>query len=254
MTLDDKAPTHPHENQDSTPAAGNEKGLADAERLKIRLEEQFRIEIRKQLEEKKSNQPRLWAFINSSFGLWLMSAILVTWAGTIYTQWQSRRADSEKSLAAQTADFARNKELVERLDLEISHRFSEFQIDLVYLVNDWGGKSTRYTFRSGKSEKDVRKAIDSLLQPPQNDAPILYPEFSKMGTLALITELRRHVPAKEQEDLDHVTADLSGIYVFLDVKKIKTDDVYAVGNAVFKTMVLPRWRAGQFYFSDCPFC
>jgi hypothetical protein len=57
------------------------KMLTYAEHLKIRLEEQFRLEVRKQLEEKKSNPSRFWTFFNSSFGLWMMSAILVTWVG-----------------------------------------------------------------------------------------------------------------------------------------------------------------------------
>lgn len=182
-----------------------------------------------------------------------MSAILVTWSGAAYTQWQARRADREKVLQGQNAENARNKELAERMDLEIAHRFSEFQINLTYLVSNWGGKGTHYSFRQGKGEKDVRRAIDGLLQPAQNGYPALFPEFSNLSTLALVAELRRHVPAQEKGDIDQVIADLSGIYIFLDVRKVRTDDVHAVGNAVF-ALLLPRWRAGNFYFSDCPFC
>jgi hypothetical protein len=254
MPNDDKEPIEPLGTPGSTPPITEQDLLTETERIKIRLEEQFRLEIRSQLEEKGRKPSKLWTFLNSSFGLWLLSAIIVTWAGSIYAHWQAGRADREKALQAQNVENARNKELVERLDLEIAYRFSEFQINLVYLVNDWGGKGTHYPFRPGKGEKDVKRAIDSLLQPPQKEYQPLYPEFSNLSTLALIAELRRHVPPQEKRDLDQVIADLSGIYVFLEVRKIRTDDVYAVGKAVFNSMLLPRWSAGNFYFSDCPFC
>ena len=258
----------PTEDNDPKPpvAVGNQCPFTDEDKSRIRLEEQFRLEIRRQFEEGSRHPSQLWTFLNSTFGLWLMSAILVTWAGTIYTQSQNKRAEVEKRQEAEKAEAQRNKELVERLDLEIAYRFSQFQIHLDSLVTHPSGvagtpkgktltlRQPYFPFRPGKGEKDVREAIDSLSQPAQRNYPALYQEFSNLSTLALMAELRRHVPSPERGQLDQVIADLSGVYIFLDVRKARTNDVYAVGNAIFDGLLLPRWKEGRFYYSDCPFC
>ena len=196
----------------------------------------------------------MWAFLNSSFGLWLLSAILLTWAGTLYTQSQNHRAEEQKKQDAQTAELVKNQKLVERLDLEIGYRFSQSQVHLASLVRDWGGKEKHFPFRDGRGEMDVRDILDGLSQPADKKSPALYQEFSNLSTIALIAELRRHVSVKEKAELDRVLADLSGIYIFLDVRKVPISDVRAVGGALFNGLTLPRWRAARFYFSDCPFC
>jgi len=228
--------------------------LTDKDKEQLRLEEQYRSEVRKQLEGKSPPRSRVWLFLNSSFGLWLLSAILITWGGTLYTQSQNRRAEASKRQEIERAEKLKERELVQRLDLEIAYRFSQFQVHLTYLVSSWGGKSKHLPFQPGKGEKDVREIIDSLSRAAAVKYPPLYEEFGNLSTLALIAELRRHVPEKEQGDLDHVIADMSGIYIFLDVRKVKISDVYGVGNAVFDGMTLQRWREAHFYFSDCPFC
>lgn len=147
----------------------------------------------------------------------------------------------------------KNKELIARLDLEIGHRFSQIQIQLASIVV-WEGDEHPFPFQPGKGENDVKAIIDSLAQPPTAISPSLYQEFSNLSTLALIAELRRHVPANEQGELDQVVADLSGIYIHLEVKKANLSNVFEVGTVIFEDLTLPRWRQGSFYFSDCPFC
>ena len=228
--------------------------LTDDEKQNIRTEEQYRGEVRKQLEEKREPSSRLWAFLNSSFGLWLLSAILLTWAGMLYTQSQNPRAEEQKKQDAQTAQLVKNEELVQRLDLEIGYRFSQSQVRLASLVRDWGGKKKHFMFRDGRGEMDVRNILDGLSQPADKKFPALFQEFSNLSIIASIVELRRHVSGKEKEELDRVLAGLSGIYIFLDVRKVPISDVRAVGGALFDGFTLPRWRAARFYFSDCPFC
>jgi hypothetical protein len=228
--------------------------LTDEERQRIQLEEQYRLEVCKQLEQEKPKPSRSWTFLNSTFTLWLLSAVVITWAGTLYTQSQNRRIEAQKAQDAAKSEAAKNKELVERLDLEIGYRLSQVQINLVSLVTDWGTKKTRFTFRPGMSEKEVREIIDSLSQPSSKKFPPLYQEFSSFSTLALIAELRRHVPPEQKAELDQVLADLSGVYVYLDVHEIQVSDVHGVGTALYNGFTIGRWRAGMFYFADCPFC
>jgi hypothetical protein len=205
--------------------------LDHVEKAKIKLQETYRNEIRKQLEaeaKSRSSSKRLWEFLNSGLGLWLLSAILITGVGALYTQYQNTRAEK-----------IRTKELIERLDLEIGYRFSLIQIQFDSIVND---KDPKYPFLPGKGENDVKKALDNLSQPPKGEYPSLYQEFSNMSTLALIAELRRHVPKEDQDELEQVLAHLSGIYIRLrDVKHVALTDVKGVADTVFNDLTLPRW-------------
>jgi hypothetical protein len=71
-------------------------------------------------EKKDEDKPlSVWKFLNSSFALWLLSAVFITGIGSAFTQWQ-----------AQTAEDRKNKEQIERIDLEISYRFSELLLQI----------------------------------------------------------------------------------------------------------------------------
>jgi hypothetical protein len=228
--------------------------LSEPEKERIKLEEQYRIEIHKQLEEKSQKKSRVWIFLNSTFGLWLLSAIVITWAGTLYTQSQNRQAEGLKKQEAEREALSKKNELIERLDLEIGYRLSQCQIQLAYLVDIKDYDRRPLPFRPGMGEKDVKEVIDNLLQAPKGKFPPLYEEFSNISTLALIAELRRYVPPNERDEIDHVIADLSGIYIHIDVKKVKLSDIYGIARIIFDDITLYRWRKGDFYFLDCPFC
>ena len=139
--------------------------LTEEERQRIRLEEQYRLEIRRQIEQEKPKSSRLWTFLNSTFGLWLLSAVVITWASTLYTQSLNRRIEAQKAQDTAKAEATKNKDLVERLDLEIGYRLSQVQIHLVSLVTEWG-KKKHLAFRPDKGQKDVREIIDSLSNHP----------------------------------------------------------------------------------------
>lgn len=73
---------------------------------------------------------KLWKFINSAFGLWLLSTVVVGGFVSYWTEWQTRteaaaRAAQEEITAHRRADFERRARL-RALHLEISSRFSQF--------------------------------------------------------------------------------------------------------------------------------
>ncbi len=221
----------------------NKIDLTEVEKAKIEIEEKYRFEFRRHIEEKpekKSLPKTIWETLNSSFGLWLLSAIFITGVGAVYTQYQNSNTERLKT-----------KDLVERLDLEIGYRFSQVQIQLFSLVDT---KDKNYPFLEGKGENDVRKILDNLSQPPKDRIIPLYQEFSNLSTVALIAELRRYVPENERNEIDGVLAHLSGIYIFLDAEKANLSDTYGVAKLIFRDLMLQRWKDSRFYFTDCPFC
>src|SRR5579883_2392325 len=91
--------------------------LNDTEKERIRLEEFYRNEIRESISASKGSP--LWTFLNSTFGVWLLSALFVSGIGAAYTKYQEKSADRR-----------RTQEATERLDLELGYRFSQIQVHL----------------------------------------------------------------------------------------------------------------------------
>src|SRR5215470_15604536 len=89
--------------------------LSTGDRTRILLEERYRHEVVQQLDaEKKDNgRKRFVQFLNSAFGLWLLSVVLVTGLGSAYTTWKDYREQNRLRTAK-----------VEQLDLEIAYRIS----------------------------------------------------------------------------------------------------------------------------------
>jgi hypothetical protein len=81
--------------------------LPEEEKNRIRAEEIFRYEVRREIEARRpkdSNGKRLWSLLNSTFGVWLLSSVVLgglTFAYTIYQQQSAeemRKAQAERRL------------------------------------------------------------------------------------------------------------------------------------------------------------
>src|SRR5205085_818485 len=138
-------------------------------------------------------------------------------------------------------------ELIERLDLEISYRYSQV-LNRLYHLTDQDPKAPRLA--KDRSVDDVRKAIDLLNQPPSGNFASLYPEFSNMAIPALIAELRRHVQDEnERRSLDVALSDVTGGGRF---EGIDLSDVSKVAGIILDKLMVARWKNKYFYFIDCP--
>lgn len=179
-----------------------EKALSDEQIQQIRTEEALRLEIRKSLQDPESSRgakkSRLWEFLNSSFGLWLLSTIFVTAIGTTYTQWQGARRDRQHQAEAELLQKAKAAELTwiesqkkqaafKRAALEVSQRYSNTLTRLYGLTERGTGKAQTAT------AEEIRSAFAPLSETPISlKTPALYPEYSTFNALALIAELQKH--------------------------------------------------------------
>jgi hypothetical protein len=131
--------------------------LTEDQRLQIKLEEQFRAEVRAELERARpARRPNAaWAFLNSAFALWLFSAVFITGAGSELARRQSKKAEE-----------SRTRELIERLDLEASYRFSQVL-----------GRLDRLHEASGATQAALDSTLEVLVRHRAQDVPPLYPDF-----------------------------------------------------------------------------
>jgi hypothetical protein len=90
--------------------------LTEEEKARIRAEEYFRDEVRREISGKRtglSAQERTWIFLNSTFCLWLLSTVIIGGATAVYTSIQSTRAET-----------SRNSEQERKLETELASRIA----------------------------------------------------------------------------------------------------------------------------------
>jgi hypothetical protein len=240
--------------------------LVDETRRKIIAEEEYRAVTRERYASKKQGADKWLDVLNSSFALWLLSAVFLSGTGAIYGCWQkdrdAARATQEKELEAekirtQTAaeEEAKNKAAIERLDMEISYRFSQFLLSL-RTVSEQGRTlgSPDPTQRKLQIAGPAMGIMKSLSQ--NSDEPPLYPEYATFALPTLMSELARRVPTRERQDIEQGIAKLLGES---NSQMFETDDPAkeAAGRILGKVM-LKRWKNAAFYHVDCsarePFC
>jgi hypothetical protein len=195
-----------------------------------------------------AHYPRLWPLINSSFGLWFLSSVVLGGLGFLYTQNQNSQSAALKKLELTQAEAARNKAFIAKLDLEIGYRLSI----TISQLEELDEKVQRCASAASPTNpcESVERHLDALSNS-RTRPQTLFPEFSSHSVLALVAELKRVVPVGEQRALEGVIYDMSGIYTMLDVEKASLDRPATVAGALLKKLVLPRWQQG-FYYLDCP--
>jgi hypothetical protein len=219
--------------------------LPEVDRARIRLEEGYRHAVREELAQREPPRRtrRIVDFFQSSLGLWLLSVVLLTWAGAAWTSWSAER--EEERLRRHT---------IERLDAEIAGRLSGALVALYEISDHARGDSVLLPNASVAT-------VDSILLSLQRADPgrdvSLYPEYDAFGLLALVAELRRHVPDGERHGFDQVIDDLSGLPIVLHRARIDHANPRAIARLVHDRFWIRRWRL-RFFFSRCgperPFC
>jgi cell division protein FtsL len=218
--------------------------LSDAEKERIRLEEILRNEIRNELAKNSAGttaSSKFWKFLNSTLGIWLLSAIFISGAGGAFTYVQQRQAEKQKE-----------HDVVERLDLEISYRFSQI---LLRLYNLTEMTHPRANLSNKHTVSEVKQVLQILHESPSRTITPLYPEFSGLGIPSLMAELKRHThDDRTRKEIDLTLAAVTG----KDIEDGDLSDVNAKAGAILQGLMLPRWKNSAFYFIDCseaaPFC
>jgi hypothetical protein len=178
--------------------------LSDKDITRIIAEEEVRRSIQEQLQlQNQINSPwnaRLLRFLNTPFGIWLLSSILVGAIGWGYATWQDH-------LQEQTA----NSQAVSRLDTEISTRLSTFS----GVINS----------SVGFAAYDC--AFQILLKPLNPQClPGGFTEYRNRGLLSLLQELKLRVPESEKtavQDTIDSAQQLEGVFIDNTERRLKGD-------------------------------
>jgi hypothetical protein len=221
--------------------------LTDKEKDHIRQEEIYRHEVQQALTEKKPKEKSggsLWAFLNSAFGLWLLSTLAVSMITWGFSKLQEDRANE---LA--------NRDAFQHLNTEIGARIHQLSV----LAKDLGKNATPDA--EGKYNVHVDVPIYDMwayLGRPPSDTQIgpiinVYPEYKDLTTLQLFYELEAVSPDDQKAEIIQAQTALQGLYdtvsMYMNasgstVSEAELQSLEAEVNEVFFSDRLPeRWSS-----------
>jgi hypothetical protein len=224
--------------------------LTPDEKARIKQEEFLRAEIRKELTPapttEKGWRQKIWKFLNSTFGIWLFSTVIVAGVVHLYDKQETAYRERETQRKEQEAESRRTRELYERVAIEISFRFSSTMAKLKAVSKKYGERL------DAESQAAISEAFDPLLKPAVKGNPPLYPEYEYYSGLALIAELRRHAGPAERLTLTEILANTSGfIGETVGDKSLADKPAAAVALELLRRMRYAPWNVG-FPYTACP--
>lgn len=150
--------------------------ILEEDKMRIKNEEIFRAEISKSLEQnqEKTFQQKLWSFVNSSFGLWLLSSVVVGLIAFFYNNAQLQAKIS-----------AANSSTIHKLNTETSHRLQKFKLAL----SQQESEALYYQNIELAYMLDGTLVIDGSVSP---EKPIyIFPEYKDRTINSLLYEMER---------------------------------------------------------------
>ena len=207
--------------------------LSEQEKERIKALETYRIETMEEILEKKTAKSTLIKFLSvfdSKIGIWILSA-LFTWIGAkAYTDYQVKVQQDTKY-----------EEIVEKLDLEISHKFSRFFIAIDEVMSDIDKLSPDSLPEKIAKVQNIALGLDKKSVFDQEN---LYPEYANRSMLSLLLEQKRALNklGKTDTELDQVISHVSNLPGFFSEHKAAYSDIDGIKALIKEKMMLPRWE------------
>lgn len=171
----------------NNPSNSPQQILSPEEISKIRQQELLRMQLRQELTENKEGKFGIWQFLNSNFGLWLLSTVAVgfiTWSYTKWKETKEARADRDYKISM--------------LDAEITYRLNNVEQHL----------------ESASTLAQYEAAIHDIVGNPgigaqQPASPGVTETYKNASTIGLIILLKSLVSRTEEKDLSNVLSSIN---------------------------------------------
>jgi len=164
--------------------------MTEEEKKRIREEEIFRREVRRQLNPDKRPSPvrkRIWNIVNSAFVLWLLSSVVVGLFGWGYSKYQDNAKEQ-----------ARRKEIKRKLMTEIINRAIESTLTV---------QAIRQTIDQGNPDpprliyRKIYETFDGKDTASNSTIGSINPEYQNRNFQSFIAELSGLAPDQEKRIL-----------------------------------------------------
>lgn len=184
----------------------------------IRLEEAYRLCVRRELEIAKPDRP-FWSLINSPFVLWLLSSVLLASISFAYAKYDEKEKKNGEARA-----------ILRKIDAEMAIRLDH----LLEVVSD--------------QTVPAMVLREEIMQTWTGHRGSLYSEYQSMGFFSLAVLAQMHASTKEDET-EIRSARIAFDNIWLELKK-KVDwsdpnqqNAFAAkARPLISLAALPRWR------------
>lgn len=154
--------------------------LTEFEKAQIRAEEIFRSQVRREIDAGKPQPARtqkVWSWLNSAFGLWLLSSVVLTGLTTAYAHYRDQREREVKKL-----------ETEQHLDAEIGGRMFEATRVVAKFKSDINQGNM------GQAPQIYGAVVgifdnSSIYDPKEPQDLSIYPEYQKQNFQSLLIQL-----------------------------------------------------------------
>jgi hypothetical protein len=159
--------------------------LSSEDQARVHAEEIYRAEIREEIAAARQSKnvtrgARVWSFINSSLGIWVLTTLVVGSGSWAFSVWRDARVAKRE-----------NVRTIQKLDIEITTRIDQFASSVNGLV-------------SGHAYETALAALENPVGNPY--AASAYPEFRERGLTSLIRELQERSPQQKRKELARALA------------------------------------------------
>lgn len=194
----------------------------------------------------------VWDFLNSTFGIWLLSSVVLTGVVQMIQYTASSIKESEARNERKAQEESKRREIYERISIEVAYRIS------TTLSRLRSAHINQPKANPAEQRVAINKSLDLLRLPANADHPSLYPEYQSYSGIALIAELRRHAKENESESLAGVIAKTS---VLIEDQMLADEasglPAKEVAQELLRRVRYPTWNVGFAYVScsaQDPFC
>jgi len=208
--------------------------MTEEEKARIRAEEIYRAEVRREFESNQAKHSQLWFLLNSSFALWFLSSVVLAGLTTAVTYYQAKRSE-----------HLHKTETERRLDTEISSRIA-LAVRVVRIEESNGAHGIPTT--ASAMYGTPLSYLDNSFTPGTDDFSI-YPEYKSRTFRSLIFELGSIVDPSERPPLSNAIAGYEKLRDMATAEDEKTKATQQTAETIIDALdklTLPRWRTLQF--------
>lgn len=188
--------------------------LLEEEKNRIRAEEVFRQEVRREIEAGMPKQSRgklFWSVLNSSFALWFLSSVVIGGLTAAVTMYQKSHSERMQKNSIQM-----------RLNTEIGNRISE---DLVALRLDTKTMESGKVFFESAIYNQAISYLDNKVTNYNNKLLdfSIYPEYRSRSFRSLIYELSTVIERSDLPELQQAETTYKKLVALSDQVALRED-------------------------------
>ncbi len=167
--------------------------LTNGEKTRIKAEEIYREEVRKQLQSGKKEGSKFWAFLNSGFTLFFLSSIVIALISWAYTSWEEEKVEEELKIKTDIE----NERIRQRLSEETIARIDAYA-ELKDTIPEFKRTNAMLAIHGSSIYEDKSIQFKYYHRRP------LYKDYEQWTMVELLAELAKYADKESRKKIESI--------------------------------------------------